>query len=353
MADNRATIDPQRLLVLQTLLAFTVGGCLLFSALNIQRGVYPLAAIELLIGMFSAWLLYWIARNRLTQRWIMLYLVLFFGTMMIAISTPDGTPTIFVWVFLIPLISHLLLGRRHGLLISVLFLSLSAAIYFQRAGDDSELMSTIAIANVVLCALVIMALSYAYESAREQTEQRLHRLATTDALTGLPNRSALEPALERKHAEARREGASYALLSMDLDHFKAINDQQGHNAGDRALQVFADLLRQRLRASDLPCRWGGEEFQVLLSGTGREGALHIAETIRAAAAATDVTTDDGITFRVTVSIGVAVYPEDADDPATLLVMADRRLYYAKETGRNRVIDRTPALPEEETRRADG
>lgn len=351
MSENSATIDPQRLLVLRTLLVFTVGGCLLFAALNIQRGVYPLAAIELLIGVFSAWLLYWIARNRLTQRWIMLYLVLFFGTMMIAISTPEGTPTIFVWVFLIPLISHLLLGRRHGLLISVLFLSLAAAIYFQRAADESELMNTIAIANVVLCALVIMALSYAYESAREQTEQRLQRLATTDALTGLPNRSALEPALERKHAEAQRQGLSYALLSMDLDHFKAINDQQGHHAGDRALQVFADLLRQRLRASDLPCRWGGEEFQVLLSGTGREGAIHIAEAIRSTAAATEITTDDGTVLRVTVSIGVAVYPEDADNPATLLIMADRRLYHAKETGRNQVVDRTPALPDEQPRRA--
>ena len=339
-AGIRQSLDPQRLLVLRTLLAFTIGGCLLFAGLNVARGVYPLAAIELVIGGFSIWLFYWIERTPDPHRWLLIYLVLFFSTMMIAISTPEGTPTIFVWVFLIPLISHLLLGCRRGLLVSLIFLSIAGGIYFHAVHDQPDLMTPLAVANVVLCALVILALSHAYELAREKTERQLQQLATTDSLTGLPNRAALEPALARKLAEAERDGSRFAVLSLDLDHFKALNDRDGHEAGDRALVAFADLLRERLRASDMPCRWGGEEFQVLLSGTDREGALKIAEEIRTALDATAVM-DYEADFHMTVSIGLAVYPDDATAISELLLTADQRLYDAKERGRNQVVYGAP------------
>lgn len=336
MIDKQTTLDPQRLLVLRTLLVFTIGGCLFFGGLNIARGVYPLAAVELLIGLFSLWLFFQIERTRNPERLMLIYLVLFFSTMMVAIATPEGSATIFVWVFLIPLISHLLLGRKRGLIIAVIFLLIAASIYFYRMHDQPHLMATLPIANVVLCALVLMSLSYAYEHAREKTEEQLHALATTDALTGLPNRAALEPALERKHAEASRDGSRFAVLSMDLDHFKALNDEQGHEAGDRALVAFADLLRARLRASDMPCRWGGEEFQVLVNGTDRDGALRIAEEIRLALESINLARNpDGP--RVTVSIGIAVYPDDATEIPDLLLTADRRLYHAKAEGRNQVV----------------
>ncbi|WP_290651075.1 GGDEF domain-containing protein [Aquisalimonas sp.] len=337
MPDKQRPLDPQRLLVLRALLVFTVFGCLFFAILNLSRGVYPLAAIELVIAGFSAWLYYWIERTPVPQRWLMIYLVLFFGTIMVAIGTPSGTATIFVWVFLIPLIAHLLLGRARGLAVSVVFLALAATLYFYRMHGHSELMEVIAIANVVICAFVITGLSYAYEAGREQTERRLQELASTDALTGLPNRGALEPILRHKQAEALRDASEFAVLSMDLDYFKAINDDYGHQVGDRTLVVFAELLRQRLRASDVPCRWGGEEFQVLLSGTGRAGAARIAEDIRNALATTEITAEDHC-FRMTISVGVAVYPEDASDTPELLLVADRRLYQAKTQGRNRVVD---------------
>lgn len=336
MTNNPPSLDPQRLLVMRTLLVFTIFGCLLFGGLNISRGVYPLAVIEILIGGFSVWLFYWIERSPNAQRWLMLYLLLFFSTMMIAISTPEGTSTIFVWVFLIPLISHLLLGRWRGLAVSLVFLAIAAVIYFRSLETAGALGDLISIANVVLCAAVILALSFAYETAREDTEAQLQRLATTDALTGLPNRAAMEPALRRKRAEALREGSRFAVLSMDLDHFKTINDQNGHEAGDRALVTFAELLRQRVRGSDLACRWGGEEFQVLLSGTGRDGAVRIAEDVRRALEARNREAD-APPFPMTVSVGVAVYPEDADTISDLLIIADRRLYRAKADGRNRVV----------------
>ncbi|MFV8834680.1 diguanylate cyclase [Aquisalimonas sp.] len=340
MIDKQPTLDPQRLLVLRTLLGFTIGGCLFFGGLNVARGVYPLAAVEFAIGLFSLWLFFWITRSPTPQRWLLIYLLLFFSTMMVAIATPQGSATIFVWVFLIPLASHLLLGRKRGLVIAVVFLTLAAVIYFYRMNDQPQLMAVLPIANVVLCALVLLALSYAYEYAREKTEEQLQALATTDSLTGLPNRAALEPVLARKHAEAARDGTPFALLSMDLDHFKALNDQEGHEAGDRALVAFADLLRKRLRASDMPCRWGGEEFQVLVSGTDRDGAVHIAEEIRTALEAISLTRSRNAP-RVTVSIGVAVFPDDGQAVAELLLTADRRLYHAKAKGRNQVVASPP------------
>ncbi|QIT54777.1 GGDEF domain-containing protein [Aquisalimonas sp. 2447] len=337
MTDRAVGIEPQRLLVFQTLLIFTVAGCLLFGALNISRGIYPLAAIELMMGGVSVWLFVRSMKDGLTQNWLMVYLALFFSAMMAAIATPESSPTVFVWVFLIPLVSHLLLGARRGLIFSLLFLSVAAVTYFYRLGGSAALLEPVAIANVVVCAVLLTGLSYAYESAREKTERRLQELASTDPLTGLPNRSMLEPALQRQIGDAARRRTPFAMLSMDLDHFKTINDQRGHEAGDRALLAFADLLRQRLRASDLPCRWGGEEFQVLLSDTEPDGAARIAEEIRSSLENMRVELDDG-ELVMTVSIGVASYPLDAEDPASLLIMADRRLYQAKVRGRNQVVD---------------
>ena len=337
MMHRTASIEPQRLLVFQALLVFTVAGGLLFAALNISRGVYPLAAVELVLAAVSGWLFVRSIQRKLTRTWLMVYLVLFFSAMMAAIATPDASPTVFVWVFLIPLVSHLLLGSRRGLLMSLLFLAIAAGTYFHRLGPDALLLEPVAIANVVVCAVLLTGLSYAYESAREKTESQLQALASTDPLTGLPNRSMLEPALQRQVGEADRRESPFAVLSMDLDHFKTINDQRGHEAGDRALLAFADLLRQRLRSSDLPCRWGGEEFQVLLSNTDPDGAFRIAEEIRSTLEHTPVELDDGV-VSMTVSIGVASYPLDADDAASLLIVADRRLYQAKMRGRNQVVD---------------
>ena len=337
MTNGPAGIEPQRLLVFQALLVFTVAGCLLFGTLNISRGLYPMAAIELIMGAVSLWLLVRSIKGGLTQTWLMIYLVLFFSAMMVAIGTPEASVTVFVWVFLIPLVSHLLLGSLRGLLVSLLFLAIAAVTYFQRFRGDAALMEPVAVANVVVLALLVTGLSYAYESAREKSEQRLQALASTDPLTGLPNRSMLEPALQRQAGEAARRNAEFSLLSMDLDHFKTINDERGHEAGDRALLAFADLLRERLRASDLPCRWGGEEFQVLLSDTGPDGAERIAEEIRSTLQNTRVELEQG-ELRMTVSIGIASYPGDADDVPSLLILADRRLYQAKVRGRNCIVD---------------
>lgn len=157
--------------------------------------------------------------------------------------------------------------------------------------------------------------------------------ATTDALTGLPNRWALQDALKRMLAQASRSHRPLALVLMDVDHFKRLNDAYGHDAGDRALVAVGEALRGALRQSDLAARSGGEEFSVLLPDTPLEGALAVAEQLRQAVADAELEIE-GATL--TASFGVAVLGLHASTAETLVQVADRALYAAKRAGRDRV-----------------
>jgi diguanylate cyclase (GGDEF)-like protein/PAS domain S-box-containing protein len=172
-------------------------------------------------------------------------------------------------------------------------------------------------------------------AARKAMEQELRRLATTDFLTGVANRRHFMERLELELERIRRFGRPAALLMVDLDHFKAVNDTHGHAVGDAVLRHFASLAQHRLRRIDLLGRLGGEEFAILLPGTERAGAREFAEAFRRQVEATPAQSDKGpIPF--TVSIGIAdIDPIDAQADA-LLARADDRLYAAKQKGRNRV-----------------
>ena len=159
-----------------------------------------------------------------------------------------------------------------------------------------------------------------------------HR-AATDALTGLPNQGTVHAELRRAAAQAGRSTTSIALVLFDLDHFKAINDTFGHAKGDEVLAAVGAVVPTAIRASDFAGRFGGEEFALILPGTGRSGAAEVAEKVRAAIAAIEV---DGIDRRLSASFGVAVLPEDAGEPGALFRAADRALYEAKRAGRDRV-----------------
>jgi diguanylate cyclase (GGDEF)-like protein len=156
--------------------------------------------------------------------------------------------------------------------------------------------------------------------------------AATDALTGLPNRRAVEDAVKRMVAQSARDVSPLAALLLDLDHFKKINDVYGHDRGDEVLAATGVALRNVLRESDFVGRYGGEEFLLLLPSTDKLGALRLAEQVRSAIAAIRVPDVD----RITASIGVAVLPDDAGDAVTLIRSADRALYSAKSNGRDRV-----------------
>jgi diguanylate cyclase (GGDEF)-like protein len=168
---------------------------------------------------------------------------------------------------------------------------------------------------------------------------RLHavveRQALVDGLTGISNRRGCEDALTHEIARAARMSAPFTLVVADLDDFKLINDRYGHGAGDDVLREFASVLRLTLRESDLPGRWGGEEFVMLLPGTDAEGGAQLAERVRGALRERSFHGRDGAVFGVTASFGVAQH-QPGEGEREIFAQADRALYEAKRHGKNRV-----------------
>ncbi|GFK95674.1 Diguanylate cyclase DosC [Fundidesulfovibrio magnetotacticus] len=209
----------------------------------------------------------------------------------------------------------------HGVARAFLTTRTLSGIYGQE-----EIMRRLEAANqTALCALERL------KTANEQLEN----LAATDPLTGVSNRRDLLARLDVEVSRARRTGAPLSVLSMDLDHFKRINDTFGHQAGDAALVAFAGCVHAGLRAHDLFGRLGGEEFLAVLPGAALPEAAHTAERLRLAVERLDVRSGGG-SPRLTVSIGAAQFGPDGQDAEEVCKAADERLYRAKREGRNRV-----------------
>lgn len=166
-------------------------------------------------------------------------------------------------------------------------------------------------------------------------ESQLEFLASHDPLTNLFNRRRFLEELEGWFAYAERYNSSGALLFLDIDHFKPINDMLGHNEGDRLIVAFAELVQKRIRESDVLARMGGDEFALLLPNINVEGALSVAEQIRKSVQQ-DIAAFDKQFKGITISIGMALFPHHGKTAKALLTGADLAMYHAKETGRNRV-----------------
>jgi two-component system cell cycle response regulator len=163
-------------------------------------------------------------------------------------------------------------------------------------------------------------------------------MAVTDGLTGLHNRRYLDSHLETLFKRAVGRDRPLSLMIADLDRFKSINDAYGHDGGDDVLREFAKRLRRNVRGIDLACRYGGEEFVVVMPDTDGQAAEMVAERIRAEIERTPFTVGrDGATINVTVSVGVSCVRHPPDTVAALIKRADMALYEAKTGGRNRVV----------------
>jgi diguanylate cyclase (GGDEF)-like protein/PAS domain S-box-containing protein len=171
----------------------------------------------------------------------------------------------------------------------------------------------------------------------QSLQEKLREQAIRDPLTGLFNRRYMEETLQREIAQAKRAKETIGLIMVDLDHFKIFNDTMGHSNGDLVLQQLGRLLNRYVREGDIACRYGGEEFLLILPGATKENTLQRAEEFRTMFETLPIEIDEIYQAYVTLSAGVAVFPEDGDSRKRILDNVDQALYRAKDQGRNRVV----------------
>ena len=189
------------------------------------------------------------------------------------------------------------------------------------------------VAFTLLCAAIV----------RQSLQLRIS--STHDALTKVMNRAFFEERLHDELARATRNGTPICVALLDFDHFKRVNDEHGHTAGDAALQVVAQVLRRAVRRTDLVARWGGEEFALAFPDTRVPEAFGKLEQLRLEIASHTIVLASGAELRLTASAGIASAPIDGDDPQRLMDAADQRLLEAKRGGRNRVVASSATRPE--------
>lgn len=183
--------------------------------------------------------------------------------------------------------------------------------------------------------------SLAFPLRNAQQYRQAMQMALVDPLTRVGNRAAMEKALEREHQLLQRNGKPFALLMVDIDHFKQVNDRFGHGCGDQVIAKVAKTIEQVSRSTDMTFRYGGEEFALLLSATGAAGALITAERLRRAIEKLKIRHAD-TAIAPTASIGVSACVDPAEPLTALVERADRALYSAKRAGRNRSCCEAPA-----------
>ena len=257
-----------------------------------------------------------------------------------------------IFIFQLQLIARALLSDKNtrdgrawrllfgGVVVLMLVMGLRALTALTGHGEFAQVTNSVALQPVQLMAFIaVMAASLLGSigfvlMVKERSDREIMSLAMTDSLTQVSNRRALMEHAE--HALARRSGLPLALLMIDVDYFKRINDTCGHPTGDEVLRKVAGRLLERLRGQDVLGRYGGEEFCVIAPDTDMSGALMLAESLRAAIASTPFSTECG-ELPVTVSIGFSLCTSNVTrDMKEILIEADNALYTAKKTGRNKV-----------------
>jgi diguanylate cyclase (GGDEF)-like protein len=198
----------------------------------------------------------------------------------------------------------------------------------------------VVLAGGVLASIVVFLLT----TALVEAWNRAHDLSMRDPLTGLYNRRYVDETMNRELSRARRSGYGVGVIVLDIDHFKKLNDSHGHDAGDHVLVRIGDMLRSATRGSDIPCRFGGEEFGVILPGADLRIARERAENIRTTFAGMKFDFEGLEVGPFTLSAGVAALAPGALDWAGVLRAADRALYAAKQAGRNRVLTANEVAP---------
>lgn len=327
--------DNHRRSLMRLLFVATGSALVVFACLQILNGFLWLG-----LGELAASAVLFVGTRRLKttrhlQACIYAYLLTLFSFFLVIIVLPNASVAAFVWVLMMPVLAYLLLGKREGLILSVPFMIAGGILYYLYLEDVATPHALIDLLNMVLCGALMLVFVHLYEVRREEAEQRLVDMAQTDALTGLANRSNFQGTLNRTIAECERSGTGFALVVMDIDHFKVVNDTLGHEAGDYVLKNISRCLTERLRGTDFVGRLGGEEFGLILRDVKPADAFELMDELRQRISGSELAYGEA-RIRVTASFGIAQWPDHGRQAESLMRVADRCLYSGKRAGRNRV-----------------
>ena len=243
-----------------------------------------------------------------------------------------------LWLFInIPCV-YILLGQRAGAMVTLgsMLLLLAGNRLFVAPYSGTELVDAVmAMGLLAFLFHVYRARSMSFYHRLQDSKERLRAMASTDVLTGLLNARAYYERCDQFLLATRRKRSPFAVLFIDLDHFKSINDTYGHAVGDEVLRTVAQTLQKTVRRSDIVGRIGGEEFSVFLPNTQLQGAQQLAETLRVAIESIHIEVD-GVRLKITASIGVSAKRFDQETMQAIQQHADEAMYEAKRGGRNRV-----------------
>lgn len=344
--------DNHRRSLARLLFLATGSALVVFGVLQFFNGFPWVTAAEFLA---SGLLFYGAIRLKTTphlQQWIYAFLVAMFSFFIVIMLLPDASIAAFVWVLMMPALAYLLLGKHEGMVLSVPFMVLGYVVYYFFLEEVGSARGTIDLLNLLLSGILMQIFMHLYEARREEAEQRLVDMAQTDALTGLANRANFQSTLARTIAECERSGDGFALVVMDIDHFKLVNDTLGHDAGDYVLHNIGKCLIDRLRTTDFVGRLGGEEFGLILRNVKPADAFELMDQLRERIAGLELRYGEA-GIRITASFGIAQWPEHGRSAETLFCVADRCLYSGKRAGRNRVLPAGQAQREAAAQRLAG
>lgn len=327
--------DTHRRSLMRSLFIVTGSSLVVFGCLQVLNGFLWLAICEFVASLILFLGVTRINRTPRLQVWIYSYLVTGFSFALLIMLVPEASVSAFVWVLMMPVLAYLLLGKKEGFLLSAPFMAAGCVVYYLHLQVVADARTMIDLLNMVLCAILMLGFIHLYETRREEAERMLFTLAHTDALTGVANRASFQGTLSRTLAECSRSGTGFALVIMDIDHFKVVNDTMGHDAGDKVLQNIGRRLTERLRSTDFVGRLGGEEFGLILRDVKPEDSFELMDELRQRIADSRLHYGEAV-IQVTASFGIAHYPDHAIEAEALFRLADRCLFSSKRAGRNRI-----------------
>jgi diguanylate cyclase (GGDEF)-like protein len=327
-------------------ISVVIGSCV-WVGIVAHAGFVPLFALSgervlavLNVGSVAAWIGAWLFNRRGSSTLAMWILVAEVALHAVLAVMSLGWISNFQY-YLIPLITFMMFNDRTRTA-AVTFASASVlaafvALHWLAPARTSlpPLLEGFKYANLAIPFFMLGLLSYYFRLASTEVERKMTEIAQTDPLTGLLNRRRMEERLHEEAARFRARGTNFAVIIADVDRFKAINDEHGHDAGDRVLVGVASVFEHAVRTGDAVARWGGEEFLLLLPGTEVRAAEDVALRLRAASEQR-LGELGGLPRALTLTFGVASF---AADPSveTCLKAADEALYRGKAEGRNRVV----------------